>query len=479
MVKGGIMSPGFFLKITDIARQNGNKTVSFGSRQDILFHVRKTFKAETEDFLLGNGIDYEWKSARLGQSQNIVTSFVANDIFHSTPWVNSGAYLYILDGFDYFPKIKINIIDPMQKLVPHFSGHLNFLASSIENYWFMFIRIPEEDLFYEWPVLIDGTDIPTISKFLEPFILDPYNLDMDDLFNVVRENLSLNNINKKIQLLQSPNFPPNYEGMHKMETGNAWWAGFYWRNNKYTINFIEDVCRLCLSTNIAKIGITPWKSFLIKNIKSNDQLLWEQMIGRHGINMQHSSFELYWHLPFGDVGALALKRYIVKQFDKVDIRTFGLTFSIGETEIPFSSVLIKKIVLPGVLNKIDFLKDYKVFYARDFDPETNEYIPYFRTVTRRELPEVLIELSKKYYANLHVRADKIEKPVTTKPNITEVYQCTECFSIYYPPHGDIINNIAQGTPFSMLLDSYCCPTCGAAKTQFTKTSVSTDWVMAN
>lgn len=476
LVKGGIMSPGFFLKIIDIARQNNNTTISFGSRQDILFPVKRNNIQKTTEFLQQNGIDFEWKGDDRNRSQNIVSSFVANDIFPSTNWVNPSAYLYILEGFDYFPKIKINIIDPMQKLVPHFSGHLNFLASTVENYWFLFIRIPAINLFYEWPVLIDSADIPHLAKFIEPFINDPQDLNMEELFEVVRESISLNSIVKKTELKRSPNFPPYYEGMHKMEEGNAFWAGFYWRNNKYSIKFIEQVCHLCLSTTIAKISITPWKSFLIKNIKGSNRLLWEQMIGNFGINMQHSSFELYWHLPYSSESALRLKRYIVSQFDKIDIRTFGLTFSIGTTDIPFTSVIIKEKPFPKLLNKLDILKEYQIYYAEDFDPETNNFIPYFRTVTHRELPSVLIEISKMYYAGLSLLQTITEKPVVAKTNEIEVYECTKCFTIYHQPAGDMINNIAKGTPFDLLPESYCCPTCSADKKHFRATSISKEWV---
>jgi rubredoxin len=46
------------------------------------------------------------------------------------------------------------------------------------------------------------------------------------------------------------------------------------------------------------------------------------------------------------------------------------------------------------------------------------------------------------------------------------YECRVCGYIYDPVVGDDTQEIAPGTPFEILPDSWTCPECGAAKTEF-------------
>ena len=48
------------------------------------------------------------------------------------------------------------------------------------------------------------------------------------------------------------------------------------------------------------------------------------------------------------------------------------------------------------------------------------------------------------------------------------YECTVCGYIYDPEKGDPDGGIAPGTPFENIPDSWTCPVCGAAKSEFEK-----------
>src|SRR3546814_18020803 len=87
---------------------------------------------------------------------------------------------------------------------------------------------------------------------------------------------------------------------------------------------MRAACRLCQETGIGTISITPWKSFIIKGIRPGDQLRWEKLMGKFGINMRHSSLELNWHLPVLDEEPMDLKRFLVRELDQQDISTHGL-----------------------------------------------------------------------------------------------------------------------------------------------------------
>jgi rubredoxin len=48
------------------------------------------------------------------------------------------------------------------------------------------------------------------------------------------------------------------------------------------------------------------------------------------------------------------------------------------------------------------------------------------------------------------------------------YKCSVCGWIYDPDAGDPDGGIAPGTPFEKIPDSWQCPVCGAAKSDFEK-----------
>lgn len=49
------------------------------------------------------------------------------------------------------------------------------------------------------------------------------------------------------------------------------------------------------------------------------------------------------------------------------------------------------------------------------------------------------------------------------------YICKVCGYIYDPANGDPDNDIAPGTAFDDIPDSWVCPLCGAPKSEFEKT----------
>ncbi|MCX5777247.1 MAG: rubredoxin [Candidatus Firestonebacteria bacterium] len=49
------------------------------------------------------------------------------------------------------------------------------------------------------------------------------------------------------------------------------------------------------------------------------------------------------------------------------------------------------------------------------------------------------------------------------------YICTVCSYIYDPATGDPDGNIAPGTPFEMIPDTWVCPQCGVTKEMFKET----------
>ena len=464
-VKGGIISPGDFLKIIKTANQLGSEFIHFGSRQDILFPVKNYKKKDLDKTFDSIQTHYEINRE---DYQNIVSSYVALEVLPRKSWLAPHIYHYILDSFQYRPKLKINVVDPTQSLVPLFTGNLNFVASSQDNYWFLYLRFSEMDPNpWKFPALVYGFDMAKVAEYIESLELKNKKTSYEELYPLITKEL-------KINLQTSPeevNFPdsnfPYYEGLNSTPDGK-YWLGLYWRNNRFDSTCLRAICERCIKTNVGKISLTPWKSFIIKGIEEKHKIGWEKLLGRFGINMRHSSLELNWHLPVLDSEALNLKTYLVRQMDKMDISTYGLTFSVktDPSMIPFTSVVIERNNTPEASGET-----YNILFSKEFNPNLMEYDYYTKNVPKEIIPPLLLELSYLYYEQLDEK-QKVEKEVTSKndKNANSLFQCKSCLTIYDESIGDKINGINPGVAFSKLPDTYKCPLCGSKKQTFTRIS---------
>lgn len=465
LVKGGILTPTNFLRILKVARLAGNEQVHFGSREDLLFDVMATKMNQVNESFSNLNIDYVIHGKKGTKIQNIVSSYVACDLAASTKWLSSGNLLQVLEIFKYRPSLRINISDPEQNMVPLMFGNLNFIASSIQHYWYLFIRRNETETPQRWPVLVLSSDIGVLSQAIESRWQGA--LDIFDLFESIQAKLNLNIRRIEADLSLEFKYPHDYEGFGKMYNSQNYWAGFYWRNNAYEIDFLEELCQLCINTSISKICITPWKSFLVKDIREKDLIQWHRLLGRFGITMRHSSFDLNWHLPFNDKIAFRLKRKIVKSFDKVDVCVHGLTFGIKtKAEPDFYSIKIDR--KPGLrfLKGFDIFATYSIYYAKDFNPNLCEYSEYATKVPRYRVAESLRALTLKFYSQLKKTSEPVKPQIVSEIKKQMVFQCKSCLSIYDENKGVLSLNIEAGTRFISLPESFCCQTCGAPKSDF-------------
>ena len=459
-VKGGIISPGDFQKIILTASSLGTTYLHLGSRQDILFPLREKNTDVLEETFSSIQTAYDTD----GESfQNIVSSYTALDVMPTTHWLASHIYHYMLDTFDYKPKLKINIVDPVQNLVPLFTGNLNFIASSHENYWYLFLRFSEIDQ-KPWcaPELIFSYDLSKLAKAIEQ--LDPLksNLTYAEIYHRAIDGLELNTRPADQELKYPESTSPYYEGLNRV-AGGKYWLGLYWRNNKFTVNFLKALCALCIDTNIGKLSITPWKSLIVRGIEEKDRMSWEKLLGKYGINIRHSSLELNWHLPVLDDEALEIKNYLVRALDKMDISTYGLSFSVKTSHmVPFTSIVVERNAKTETKDPDNF----NILYSKDFNPNLSEYFYYVKGVALETIPTLLLQLSYTYYDQLAAK----KKVNTGKKELPErkslKYQCSSCLTIYDEKIGDPAAGISPGTEFLSLPSDYTCSVCECPKSGF-------------
>ena len=466
VINGGVLSPGELKYICEAAESLGLDTISFGSRQDIIFPE----EIDIDEEKLKQFDKLRIINPKERNTHNLVSSYVSSDIFPSTRWLTSARYLYAIEQFKYDLKLRVNITDPKQRLVPLFSGHVNFIASEHEDYWYLYLRLPGWKTTEMYPALIYSWDMDKVEKAIESILIEePENTQT--VFDLVNDAVDTNNrtVDKPLDV---PFYPfPYYEGMNRIGTGK-YWLGLYWRNNRYNLDFLKAMCELCAESKIGKISITPWKSFIVKGIPIESKLKWEKFLGKFGINVRHSMLELNWDLPVDDKDALSLKKYLVTNFDQNDISTYGLTFGItnrGSNKYNFTSVVVEKNKQPENLKDFVIRDTYNLLYAKNFDPNTRTYITHVQDVDKVELPGLLMELSQLYFDQLgNERDDDVFTSTKNETSEVDVYQCKECSTVYNKTYGDTTQGILPKTSFEDLPDTYNCSLCEAPKSDFEK-----------
>lgn len=474
---GGIVSAGDLLTILNASEKAQIEEVQFGIRQQMFLKPLEKHVDELKSSLQEAGILFEEDELL---HPNIISSYVAENVFDSANWLSEEVYNDILDQFDFRPQLKINLVDKDQNFVPLFTGNINFISSPLSNYWYLYIRFPKTTTLYRWKGLIYSFDIPRLSKLIEQSIFSNKDLfyerehvNGDTLHAIVHAKESF--ITQPVtEELNQPQFAlPYYEGFNKY--GNKTWLGIYRRDESFPVAFLKEVCLICLKTKIGKVYTTPWKSLIIKGIEADDRKIWDMILGKYRINVRHASNELNWQVEDLSEEALTLKRYIIRQFDKDDVRTYGLCFAIkmGPKTGLFGSVIIRKKENESS-NKRRALDRYDILYTKDFKPNSKEVILFRKDIEKENLGIYLVSLCKYFYEQQyqdntllhHIYRQEYDVSMEAEKSKALIHQCTHCFTVYDEAFGDEGAGITAGISFASLPADYECPVCSASKEDF-------------
>lgn len=462
---GGVISAGDLYELLLIAENAGAQDIRIGNRQQLFFCIDADHLEDLEMDMLRAEISYEINE---DEFPNIISSYVTDAIFNTESWIKEGVYKDIFDLFNFKPELKINLVDQHQTFVPFFSGNFNFITSAVSNYWYLYIRFPKTTDIYCWPSLVYSDDIPVLSRIAEKTILDHKALFYDrqkinhqKFHNLViaQHDLVTQPITEQLKL---PEFQlPYYEGFNRY-ANNKHWLGIYRRNELFPLEFMKDICSICLQNRIGQVYTTPWKSLLIKGISETNRKDWGVVLNKYRINVRHASNELNWQLENLNSESLELKQQLVREFEEYDLRTYRLCFAIKMQ--PKTGLLGSIIIKKRSADRFDIL------HTRDFNPNTKDDVVYKENLHVADLGQCLIELCNYFYGilldnNIVLTSTETEDEEQTGKKGSPVYQCKNCFSIYDQTYGDAMNDIAPGVDFE-LLENYSCPVCESSKSSF-------------
>lgn len=468
---GGIFTPINLKQVAECAMSLGVNELNFGPRQEIYFNLAKSKLSSLASRLRNLDVEFEIDTDIY---PNIVSSYVAEGVFSGDYGVTEGIYKDILNQFEHKPKLKINVCDSNQCLIPLFSGELNFSSSGKLHYWYLYICLPHYPEPVVWNKLIYSTDIPKICREFEELYLNNGIKDLHEIMRLINENTAYL-FEPATSELKLPKYAfPYYEGMNKY--GDKFWLGIFRRNYRFSIDFIIDLCSLCMQLGIGQLCITTWRTLLIKGIEDKNRILFEKLLGKYGINLRHSTTDLNWVVQDINSEEVAVKDYLVQQFDGIDQRTYGLVFGIqleGTPPIAASIIVKQKPFLQK--DSVRYMSTYDVYYKQDFNPNAQKLLPFAKNVSKQKLFVCISELCKMYYDKLADTAFTPVAPVEPSGSVKErikplpivLYTCKHCYTVYDASAGDSNANIPGGTPFESLPKDYKCPTCDAPKSDFT------------
>jgi rubredoxin len=461
---GGIVAAGDLYSIVEAAERARVEEMQLGARQQLFCKCADKYGPAFLKELDAAGVFYEYGKEIY---PNIVSSYVTEGVFGRSAWVSEGLYKDILGGFDFRPKVKINLVEGGQSFIPWFTGHLNFISSPVNNHWYLVIRWPGTNRLFTWKTGVYSPDIPRICHLLEP------------LLGLQDEQRLHEAIHIRGGFPEQPLLPqlgvmefrlPYYEGFNR--SGNKNWLGIYRREELFPLAFLRDVCLLSLQTKVGQLYTTPWKTLLIKDLEEEDLVRWEYVLGKYRMNVRHASNELNWQIEDLCSDGLRLKRYLVRLLDQDDIRTEGLSFAIKTTAgsgLP-GSVIIRKQegIRPDQLKLLD---RYSIAHTVDFNPYSREVVPYRNDLEKENIYPYLVSLCKEFYRKQSERHSLLSSPSASTAQgagrtAAGGWQCSHCLTLYDERYGDEGQGIVPGTPFANVPPDYECSVCGGSKTDF-------------
>jgi rubredoxin len=474
--RGGIISPGDLYNILVAAGKASVLNVKFGLRQQLLIETDRQGAALIANELDVLSIRYECDS---DEYPNIVSSYPAEEIFITNTWLSEGVYKDIFDLIDYQPRLKINISDSNQSFTPLLTGNINWVASPVaQHFWHLFIRFPKTNVVYEWKDMVYTNDVARMSRQVEELIFSQRKKFYDNteaagdlLYTLVQHE---NYITKPVEAaLKLPVFNlPYYEGLNRYN--DKYWLGIYRRDELFTLDFLKEVCLLCLQTKIGQLCSSPWKSLIIKGVEEKDRQQWSMLLAKHQVNVRHAANELNFQVEDNCREGLVLKKFLVKHLSNDDTRTFGICIGIKtrkKSEV-FSSILVRRRPLLRI-GRWGLLHVYDILCAKDFNPNERTGFVYSKGNPKILLPEQLRRAILAFYEHqskqVPAAVKKTRKDIAAKPMKKEyVYQCSHCLSVYDEATGEPDNAIAAGTRFNQLPETYSCPVCESGKEEFSK-----------
>ena len=426
-----------------LLNHKGIEKISFSQRQEILINVPK--KTNIDD--LKKEINIKLPELVIANSPNIISSLIASNNTNINSWIGDDVFWEIFDNQNNFiPLASVSIVHKFQNFVPLMTSKVNFVSSSIQNYWHILTNFVEP----KWMNTIIHSQ--SIFLFLEKLQLArsyPNNgYDEKHLYKVLKEF-------PEIKIKKSSNNPkleqtlPKLEGFHSLS--DKTYLGIFNKHNQYSVLFLEELASISKQYSSNQLFVTPYSSILINNIGKEYLHSLRQLLKKYNINLRHTHSELFWQIDNTDKNSIWLKSQISQRLNNTELNLDGISLGIETSSFkPISNVIFK-------LDKGGLFKKYSI-YIKDYLNQNSFFNQPFRL--NLTLKEICYQLKDLNQVPTVIKKNSVKVLDTASISGKNNYQCKSCLTQYIEEFGDPRQNIKAGTLYKELPKSYRCNICG-------------------
>ncbi|MCU0448682.1 MAG: rubredoxin [Bernardetiaceae bacterium] len=424
--------------------------LSLSARQEILLPLAATAQAA----LAAEGFKVAPFPAETGP-YNLVTSQVAAGLYPAVPWLAADTYAEVLETLPAALGLPVNLTDAQQPLVPRFGGELNLLASLRPDYWHVFGQRPDGSGRQAVPGLVETRGLAPLLHWAEahranlPAALRAWPAQ-------VPAPVLAHWLPQAEAAAVTPLPFPALEGF-STPAGPAW-LGLFRRDYRFSLPFLAALAQLAAGQKIGRLYLTPWRTWVVKDLRAEHRPAWELLLGRHQFSTQHSPTELRWQLPDGDEVAHAQARAWASELHGREAQLGPLSFALASQPFPVATSVLIKPENGG----------YALAHTPRFERSGGPWVWAAHSLAPAQVPEALIHLAQTFFEQNQASQPSpapAELPEAATSPGYPVLQCSHCLSVYDPQVGDPAAQVPPQTPPEALPDSYCCHLCAAPRSQ--------------
>jgi rubredoxin len=452
LLPGGGIAPAQLTRLVTLALAHRAPSLSLSARQEILLPLAPTAgpALAAEGFKVAPFVP----QAETGP-YNLVTSQVAAGLYPAVPWLAADTYAEVLDTLPAAPGLRVNLTDAQQPLVPRFGGELNLVASPRPDYWHVFGQRPDGTGRQPLPGLVETRGLAPLLAWAEV-----HRAYLPAAFRAWPAQAPPAVLAHWLPQAEPAAIAPlPFPGLEGFSTphGPAW-LGLFRLDYEFPLPLMAALAQLAASQKIGRLYLTPWRTWVVKDIRAEHRPAWELLLGRHQFGISHSPSELRWQLPDGDQGAHAQARAWAHALHARQAHLGPLSFALATQPMPVATSLLVKPEGDG----------YALAHTPRFERSGGPWVWAAHSLAPAQVPEALVALAQAYFELSQASEPSLAPPelpeVATAPGHS-VLQCPQCLSVYDPQVGDPAAQVPPHTPPEALPESYCCHLCATPRSQ--------------
>ncbi|MCE9600048.1 MAG: rubredoxin [Spirochaetia bacterium] len=411
-VRGGMTSVSDLRKIVEWCLTNGVRQIMPGMRQEILL-----IDANLKQTPSLHGLGFETIPDGF---YNIMSSIVSTGIESSVPWMSNAVYRRILEDLPTFSSLRIQIQDPVQKLLTGLSSDLLFSAAGDVDTWNIYVHDSATKRLRIIDAICTTMQVSTIATMFEK-----HRTSFAEAGPFLQEVFGIKKTRSSHQF--RPLSAPMFEGVHAYHEG--YWLGITSRDGIFSPDHIQRVISLARTAGTGYVFFTPYHSLLLKNLP-------EPAVGMAStLPLRHSEQELFWQsAPDAISLRQRVSRALVREQLPLKVATAALT-SGDPVEAPLRLVRARRLPLRLNLEITEQTEGGYEFHVKQSGS------------LRSILPAIAF-----------AEGGKPGPQVVSPPEST--LACPDCGTAYMPEYGDPMAEIVPGTACDELPGDYCCSVCG-------------------